>query len=49
MCNLSYTHLDSPSTTSAITYNCAARVSGGTGYVFMNSNKGNITLTEIAG
>ena len=49
MMNLSYTHLDSPSTTSAITYTCAARVNGGTGYAFMNTNKGNITLMEVAG
>ena len=49
MCNLSYTHLDSPNTTSAITYNCAARAQNGTAYVMMNTNKGNITLMEVAG
>ena len=46
-----FSYLDSPATTSAVTYKTQiARVSGsGTFYAQINSNPGNITLMEIAG
>jgi hypothetical protein len=42
-------YLDSPATTSAQTYTCAYKVSGGTGQVQAGSGTATMTLMEIAG
>jgi len=57
--NNAVNHLDSPATTSALTYKMQARVSSGTGYVNRSGDDGNaadrgrgissITLMEVAG
>lgn len=44
----SITYLDSPSTTSAVTYTVAYRVSGGTMYTCVGNAPSTITLTEIS-
>ena len=41
--------LDSPNTTSAITYTYRVKVSGSTGYAFMNSKKCTLTAMEVQG
>jgi len=46
---LSMSKLDSPSTTSAITYQVYIRASGGVAYLNENANQGSITAFEIAG
>jgi hypothetical protein len=46
---ISYCHLDSPSTTSAITYQCYMRVSGGTGYMGSTNRVAQIIVMEIKG
>ena len=46
---LSMSKLDSPSTTSAITYQVYIRASGGTSYLNENANEGSLTAFEIAG
>ena len=42
-------YVDSPSTTSQVTYDVRFHVSGGTGYVSVNSGESQITAMEIAG
>ena len=42
-------YLDSPSSTSALTYKLQFRVGGGTGYANHSGTQGSITLIEIAG
>jgi hypothetical protein len=46
---ISMSHLDSPSSTSAITYAVYFKVSANTGYVNKGSLKGTLTAFEIAG
>jgi hypothetical protein len=47
--NTTMVYLDSPNTTSSVTYNLYARVSGGTGYVYGDAGMTNtVTLLEIA-
>tara|TARA_R100001594_G_scaffold30698_1_gene57437 strand:- start:1163 stop:1627 length:465 start_codon:yes stop_codon:yes gene_type:complete len=41
-------YLDSPSTTSAVTYKVQHRVTGGTGVAIVNSPVGSITVMEVA-
>ena len=45
----SFNYLDSPATTSQITYDIRYYVSGGTGYISVNSGQSSITVMEIAG
>jgi len=46
---LSYCYLDSPATTSATTYNVAARINSGTaGYVMRSDAKNTITALEVS-
>ena len=45
---LSYAYLDSPATTSATTYNVAARVSAGTGKVMRADCMNTITVMEVS-
>jgi hypothetical protein len=48
--NTTMVYLDSPNTTSSVTYNLYARVSGGTGFVYGDAGMTNtVTLLEIAG
>jgi len=42
-------YLDSPSSTSQITYQIRLKTTGGTGYLNWNSTRGSITAYEIAG
>jgi hypothetical protein len=42
-------NLDSPSTTSAITYQVYIKISSGTAFLNFNGGKGSITAYEIAG
>ncbi len=45
---VSFTFLDSPATTSAVTYTIYRRVSANTGYINLNNEVSTLTLTEIA-
>lgn len=45
----SFSYVDSPSTTSQVTYDIRFYVSGGTGYVSVNNGESQITAMEIAG
>ncbi len=45
---VSFTFLDSPATTSAVTYTIYRRVTANTGYINLNNEMSTFTLTEIA-
>tara|TARA_R100000655_G_scaffold41045_1_gene76866 strand:- start:308 stop:787 length:480 start_codon:yes stop_codon:yes gene_type:complete len=44
---LHISHLDSPNTTSQVTYQAYMKVNGSTGYFNVNGNTGSITLLEV--
>ena len=49
VCSTSFSYVDSPSTTSQVTYDVRFFVTAGTGYVSVNSGESQLTAMEIAG